>query len=190
VLNKFGFGCALGVALLLSMLAQAQTTHTDGPFVHAASGMVFPAMVGEFKRFRETLDKGNGASAGYGYASRQGRITATLVVFLPPAEPDFCKEYIDASREGLIRAHPDAQALQPTEAPPVEGYANVASVANRYSYSNTRGGAALRSDHYFYCNVGGKWLVQYDFTYAANLDANSQISSFLHDLRWTIPSVP
>jgi hypothetical protein len=189
------FRCLLTTSVAMAVVAVAapavaQTTHTDGPFVHAASGMVLPPSVGEFKRFRESLDGTIGASAGYGYASRQGRIAATFVVFLPPDKPDFCKAYIDAGLESLRKTHPEAQTLPSPEAPPMDGYPAIIGVAERYRYANNPGGALLHSDHYYYCGVGGKWLVEYVFGYAANFDASRQIASFLHDLKVTIPPNP
>jgi hypothetical protein len=117
-----GESCVLGAALLAPVLALAQTTQTDKAFVDARSGMVFPVTVGEFKRFRETLDP-QGASAGYRYADRRGRIAATLIVFAPsePSEPEFCKKYIDAGLEALRKARPEIQTMPPPEAPTMAG---------------------------------------------------------------------
>ena len=170
--------------------AAAQTTHAEGPFVHPASGMVLPENVGDFTRFRESRGGENAASAAYGYAGPDGRISATFIVFRPPDEPNFCKEYIDEARTALLRSRGGMRSLDPPDVPAIEGFPSVMGVAARYDFIAGAGGAPLRSDQYYYCNVGGKWVVQYDFAYPADFDAASEIANFFHDLKVTISGTP
>lgn len=173
--------CAAGPAL-------AQTTQNGGPFVHRASGMVMPENVGNFTRFRESRGGESAASAAYGYDGPNGRISATFIVFLPPDGPDFCKDYIAAGRQTLLRGN--VRALDPPEAPAIDGFPSVSGVAARYEFFMGLSGEALRSDQYYYCNVAGKWVVQYDFAYPADSDAAGEIARFFHDLKVTISEAP
>ena len=168
--------------------ALAQTTQNGGPFVHRASGMVMPENVGKFTRFRESRGGENAASAAYGYESPNGRISATFIVFLPPDGPDFCKDYIAAGRQALLRGN--VRAVDPPEAPPIEGFPAVNGVAARYDFFMGVSGEALRSDQYYYCNVAGRWVLQYDFAYPADFDAAGEIASFFRELKVTISEAP
>jgi hypothetical protein len=165
--------------------ALAQTTHTGGPFVHTASGMVMPENVGNFTRFRESRGGESAASAAYGYDDPKGRISATFIIFLPPDAPNFCKDYVDTARRQL-RTRANVLTLDPPDAPPIEGFPSVNGVAARFDFFMGLSGEALRSDQYYYCDVGGKWVVQYDFAYPSDFDAAPQIASFFHDLKLTI----
>jgi len=182
-----------GLFLLCSLAALpafAQTTHISGPFVHPASGMVLPEQIGDFTRFRESRGGEGAASAAYGYAGPDGRISATFIVFLPPDEPNFCKDYIAAGREALLRRRGNVQPLDPPEAPAIEGFPSAMGIAARYDFAGGVASAPLRSDQYYYCNVAGKWVVQYDFAYPADFDAATEIASFFHDLKVTISDAP
>ena len=163
----------------------AQTSHTPGPFVHPASGVVLPERIGDFTRFRESRGGESAASAAYGYAGSDGRISATFIIFLPPDEPNFCKEYVEAGREAL-RRRGNVRALDPPDAPAMDNYPAITGVAARYEYGGGVSGPGLRSDQYYYCNVAGKWVVQYDFAYPADFDAAPEIASFFHELKVTI----
>jgi len=183
-------GGFLLMLLLTASSASAQTTHTDGPFVHPASGMVLPDHIGDFTRFRESRGGDNAVSAAYGYAGSEGRISVTFIVFRPPDEPNFCKDYIDAGRQALLRGRGNVRALDPPDVPSMEGFPAVTGVAARFDFGGGVSGPPLRSDQYYYCNVGGKWVVQYDFAYPADFDAASEIASFFHDLKVTISDTP
>ncbi len=187
VLRALSLGASLAA---LAGSVSAQTRRVEGPFVHPASGMVLPESVGEFRRFRETPGVENAASAGYGYEGLEGRIAATFTVFLPPDNPDFCRDYIATEKEALLSSHPDVQSLQPRDAPAIDGFSTIAGVAGRYEYQPIPGGPLFRSERYYYCNVAGKWVVQYDFAYPADFDAGPEIGSFFHDLKVTIPPSP
>jgi len=178
-------GGILLACVLAASSAVAQTTHVVGPFVHPASGMVLPEHIGDFTRFRESRGGDSAASAAYGYAGSDGRISATFIIFLPPDEPNFCKDYIAAGRQAL-RGRRNVQALDPPDVPAMEGFPATAGVAARYDFGGGVSGPALRSDQYYYCNVGGKWVVRYDFAYPADFDAGPEIASFFHELKVTI----
>jgi hypothetical protein len=178
------------ILLLAAASAAAQTTHADGPFVHPASGMVLPENVGDFMRFRESRGGDNAVSAAYGYAGREGRISATLIVFLPPDEPTFCKDYIDAGRQALLGSRGNVRVLDPPDVPVLEGFPAVNGAAARFDFGGNANNPPLRSDQYYYCNVAGKWVVQYDFAYPADFDAAPEIASFFHDLKVTISDAP
>jgi hypothetical protein len=150
--------------------------------------MVMPETVGEFTRFRESRGGENAASAAYGYDGPNGRISATFIVFRPPDEPNFCKDYVAAGRQTLLRGN--VRALNPPDAPALEDFPSVSGVAARYDFFMGLSGEALRSDQYYYCNVAGRWVVQYDFAYPADLDAAGEIASFFHDLKLTISDAP
>ena len=181
-------GGFLLILLLAAAPAAAQTTHNSGPFVHSASGMVLPESVGNFTRFRESRGGENAASAAYGYAGPEGRISATFIVFRPPDAPNFCKEYVDTARRALARG--SVRALDPPDVPAMEGFPSVMGTAARYDFFMGLSGEALRSDEYYYCDVAGKWVVQYDFAYPADFDATGEIANFFHDLKVTISDAP
>jgi hypothetical protein len=176
--------------LVAAASASAQTTHNGGPFVHPASGMVLPENVGDFTRFRESRGGDNAASAAYGYAGPSGSISATFIVFRPPDAPNFCKEYVDTARQQLLRSRAGVRALEPPDVPAMEGFPSVTGVAARYDFFMGLSGEALRSDQYYYCDVAGKWVVQYDFAYPADFDATGEIANFFHDLKVTISDAP
>jgi hypothetical protein len=116
--------------------------------------MVLPEHIGDFTRFRESRGGEGAASAAYGYAGTDGRISATFIIFLPPDEPDFCKQYIDAGRQAL-GGRRNVRALDPPEPPVMEDFPSISGLAARYDFGGGVSGPALRSDQYYYCNVGG-----------------------------------
>ena len=183
-------GGFLLMLLLAAAPAAAQTTHDSGPFVHAASGMVLPENVGDFTRFRESRGGDNAASAAYGYQGPDGLISATFIVFRPPDAPNFCRDYIATVQQQLLRSRAGIRPLDPPDVPAMEGFPAVMGIAARYDFFMGLSGEALRSDQYYYCNVAGGWVVQYDFAYPADFDAAREIASFFHDLKVTISEAP
>jgi hypothetical protein len=175
--------------LFVAAPAFAQTTHSSGPFVHSASGMVLPENVGDFTRFRESRGGENAASAAYGYDGPEGSISATFIVFRPADEPNFCQDYIAVGRR-VLRSRGNIRELDAPMAPAMEGFPSVSGIAARYDFGGGVAGPGLRSDQYYYCDVAGKWVVQYDFAYPADFDAAGEIASFFHDLKVTISEAP
>ena len=203
---------ALATAALVGPAAAQDIQFAPGaPYVHAASGMVFPVQVGDFLRgrgYRYAAD-GSDESVAYHLGRIGGEITATVYVSPSPAlqmGPDadplalsaaqglLCSSQFNTMRQEIDAAYHDEMLLSEGEADMY--YARAVSRGFTASYTFTAGSfwgrrnVSVRSDAYLFCYVGGRWSVKYRFMYPAETDASADIAAFTRALRWTIGGEP
>lgn len=198
-----------GTALIAAgvVAAQAMTVlHPDGPYTQAATGMVFPTSVGDFRRVDiiHYKDDGTDESAGYNRIAPLAEISATVYVFPSPslvsvgssqetvadARKNLCEAQFRAIQQEVVTAHPDA-ILVSREAVTLEQQ-GLAGDGNKAVYTLTNGSffgranVKSRSEAYVFCYAGGRWTVEYRIDYPAEYDATAPIAEFMRNLTWTI----
>ncbi|HJR56666.1 MAG TPA: hypothetical protein VJ798_08820 [Rhizomicrobium sp.] len=164
---------APALAVQAQQVLQAQGTPATGPYTHPASGITFPATLGEFRRVKvERPAEGSGVDVLYALITPAARIGVTILVEKMPPEISSCAEVATAFRGVVLQDHPDAvfTALTP---PPIATY-TAAGFSARYKDTSPYTGG---SDQHFYC--GGGWVVTFDFIHAPDLDAAAQERAFL-----------
>ncbi|MGH6949451.1 MAG: hypothetical protein ACREH4_01120 [Vitreimonas sp.] len=207
--------CAFAVALAFataalasSAAAQEEVSVPQGEaYVQAATGMTFPAQVGDFNRisvYRYAAD-GSNESAGYNLYRRGAEIAATVYVSPSPglaigpgsppetvlvAQALLCSAEFDRVQLGIQSAH-EGEALVEES-----GTTHGETPGFRATYTFTspnfagRRNIAVKSEAYLFCYVGGRWSVKYRFTYPADHDVRAAIDAFMRDLAWTIGAAP
>jgi hypothetical protein len=186
------------------VMAQPIRLNVQGPYVQAASGMAFPESVDDFRRVSVLQYKPDGTdmSAGYVRAQLNAEIVATAYSFPSPTPPavdpgqpvnqvrnKVCGAVAAGIIKGMETANPSAQRLQTN----LTALTQNGVVQNGYHalYSMTvptflnRQQEAVKSEAYVFCYGGGKWTVEYRFTYPAATDAGPSIAQFMNDLKWT-----
>ena len=199
--------------LLLAAVPQIATgqgltvLRPEGSYTQAATGMVFPEAVDQFRRVNIIRYKPDGTdeSAGYNDATPLHEINMTVYVFPSPpiTSIDSPQSIIDDTRQKLCQgqyervqrevtgAHPDAVLVEKTDASRTQDGVTYAGHFASFDLTNTkffgRADVASRSEAYLYCYVGGKWSVEYRVDHPRDFDASGLISGFINDLKWTIP---
>jgi hypothetical protein len=166
--------------MMLTAAADAQPIQPPGappagPYLDSASGMNFPAAVGDFHRFR--LERGgpsNGISAGYSYIRPNARMALTIFMDRPPEAPNQCRAMADADRKIILSNHPGT-IFADVAAPAFDGY-----TALGFSTRSQAPGLGGAAEIYYYCAKG--WVIEYQFQHAAGLDAAALEGEFLHGL--------
>ncbi len=199
----------LGLALLLAAAPAAAQQRIsvphDRPYVHAASGMTFPAQVGGYQRgatITRFAADGSDESVSYRLATPNGFVQATVYVYPSPplaeaggdlaaARTAQCAAQFESVADEISRTHPNTEVLQGGETQLHQGDAARSGHALIMTVSSPSGFGAshppLRSEAYLFCYVGGRWSVKYRFTYAGELAQAADVAGFMHDLVWTIP---
>lgn len=197
----------LSLGFAASTSCQAfEVLHVDGSYTQAATGMVFPAAVGDFKRINIIRYKNDGTdeSAGYNRPTPGKEISATVYVFFSPslisvgspqsvvddARQHLCSQQFQAVEHEIISAHYDA--VFQDEAQSILSQNGSAHAGFRVSYKLMnpvffdRTNVVSRSDAYLFCFVGSKWSIEYRIDYPADYDASTDIRAFMEGLKWTI----
>ena len=174
------------------------TTEKNNLVVHTYSGVVFPERIGPFTRegFRVYDQNGLDVSATYNCRSPV-QITATVYSFPSPklipigspsevihsAREQLTANYFDEIKQEIIRAHPGAVELQSKD---IEGDESTIGKFAEYKFTESFWGQTrdLNSRLYLFTYFGGKWTVQYRFTYPANPDANKAVDAFVKEYKW------
>jgi len=184
-------------------LAKPETIPAEGSYTHAASGMNFPAAVGDFRRVTllrydsETRD----VSAYYFMPAPSGGIAATVYVDpapplvpvgtpadLPAARAISCESEVDRRKREIYNLHPSAKLLQEKDVSLVQGGASHRGKAAEFDYDDVFGGQrqALHAEVYLFCYVGRSWALEYRFTTPKTFDVGGRIAAFMKTLPWTV----
>jgi len=206
-MNIVGGVCLSAVICLAIPLAafadDSAISVSDGPYTRVATGMIYLATVGDFRRVGITIS-GKDEVARYERNVPMSEIVVsvhvykgpglTLVGSPPPAivlealHRGICFGNADASMKALA---PDATGSTPAETSLRRG---MFTSHGRYkaAYSLTmptffaRSQVAVESDLYRFCFLGVKNLsVEYRFDYPRGVDAGRDIAGFMHDLDWS-----
>lgn len=191
-------------------LARPEAVAIQGAYTHPASGMIFPAMIGDFERsavfLRDT--RGLHVSARYDLLSMAVSVAADVDVYPAPhlvtaglpsemvaaARENLSQQEFESRRRGIMSSHPDAVLVQerelslPQSNNPFTGRMAVFEYEDVFS----RQRQPLRSQLHLFCFAGGQWVITYQFLYPRNADASSEIETFLTNLPWTLkgPKAP
>lgn len=193
-----------GAALMSSAAAQEEVSVPRGEaYIQAATGMTFPAQVGEFNRvsvYRYAAD-GTDESAGYNLYRRGAHVAATVYVYPSPEleiGPGSQPETVLAAQALLCSAQFDRVQLEIEGAYEGEtlieesGTMHDETLGFRAAYTFTspnfarRRNVEVKSEAHLFCFVGGRWSVKYRFTYPVDQDVRAVIDAFMRDLAWTI----
>jgi hypothetical protein len=196
----------LGLAAAMTAPASAEIIrlNVQGPYVQAASGMTFPESVNDFRRVTVLQYKPDGSDMSVGYVRAQpnAEIVATAYSFPSPTpaaadagQPmnQIRSKICGAVAGGVVRdmraANPSRKLLQADQ--PSLTQNGVAQNGYHAVYSMTaptfmnRQQEAVKDEVYIFCYAGGRWTVEYRFTYPAATDAGPSIAQFMTDLKWT-----
>lgn len=180
-------------------LAQPQTIEADGAFTQAASGMVFPAAIGDFRRVSLLRYDADGLemSASYALITGGGGVAATVYVSplaaaAASALAQTCAGEFAVLRQAVVAAHADARLLSDKDVSLAQGGATHPGRRAVFSYGESYGGVnhPLQSELYVFCDAGSRWEFEYRFSYPQGFDAATLDAGFMRDLRWTVAVWP
>jgi hypothetical protein len=165
-------------------------------WVHAPSGMTFPAAVGSFRQTdrMEYDDTGLDVSSGYALEAPGLSIVATVYVYPAPAGTDAgsaCREEFERRKSEVLDFNLTARLLsEEPSAPPPGGAGAPGTKATFEAEIGDRGTQrAVRTELYVFCPGGGRWDLEYRITRlreAGPAAAAEAISTFMRTLRWTL----
>lgn len=206
---RLAFGLFISGLLIPLSAARAMTElNPEGPYKQAATGMIFPVSIGDFRRINIIRydEDGTDESAGYNREIPMSEISATVYLFPSPGLSSFgssqniiddtrsrlCVQQFQAIQREVSGAHPDAKLISEGTARLVQGADIHIGYQAFYTLTNPlffdRRDVASRSDVYVFCFVGGKWTVEYRIDYPQDYDASKEIADFMRELVWTIPA--
>jgi len=185
-------------------LAQPEIVKLQGTYTHPASGMTFPARIGDFER-SAVLRKdtqGDHVSARYDLISLAVSVSVAVDIYpaphfdtagLPPemvaaARENLSQREFEFRRRETMSSHPGTVLIQ-------EGEVSLPQKDNPYlgrmavfEYEDmfARQLQPLRSQLYLFCFAGNDWIIKYQFTYPRNADAMYEIENFMMNLPWTL----
>lgn len=161
-------------------------------WVHASSGMTFPARVGPFRKFdRWQYDEAAlDVSAGYGLEASGLDIVATVYVYPAPGGTGAeaaCREELERRKREVVEVNPSSQLVGQGPAPPPAGLRAAGARAMFHQEASFHGRRrAVASELYVFCSDEGRWDVEYRITYPREADAAASVESFMRTLRWTL----
>ena len=185
-------------------LAQPEEMPIQGTYTHSASGMTFPAKIGDFDR-RAVLRKDTqrqDASVRYDLISMAVSVAVTVDIYPAPkldtvglpagmvaaARDNLSQQAFESHRREIMSSHPGTVLIQ-------EGEVSLPQSNNPYGgrmavieYEDVffRQRQLVRSQLYLFCFAGGKWVIKYQFIYPKNADVLQEIENFLMKLSWTL----
>ena len=190
--------------LLASIAAFAQSgpgpIEVEGVYVNAASGMTFPATVGEFTRaslFRFDRSERD-VSASYNLVTASSGMVATVYVYptpVPPADDTSADARAKACQGEFERRKQEIYAYQPTAALVAERDVSLPQGDRTYAgrlaifefEAPFRGQSQkLHSELYVFCRVAESWAFEYRFTAPKTFDYAGPIAGFMRALAWTV----
>jgi len=210
------FGLALCGLFVLGAAAPVRAEYYNepheldvtGPYIQAASGMVFPEALAGFSRTgvisynSERTDE----SADYLLDVPGKKIGISVYVYPVPADIGVAlanglpqddliaalymlSEQLFADEEQtIVELHSGADVLEEGETshdePGISYPGNVATF--RYDEDFFGRVQPVRSQLYLFPLVGRSWMVKYRVTYPDGTDGASEADAFIHALRWTI----
>jgi hypothetical protein len=186
----------------LHYLAQPERLATQGGYVHPASQIALPENVGSFKRDTILRYDSNGLdiSAGYNLVSASHRVAATIYVYPAPslisigspaevvagARAQLTENEFARRKQEIQHVHPGAMLIEQRDTVRTERGQSYPGKLAIFEYEELFAGSrmAVRSRLYVFCYVGGKWAVEYRFTYPKDQDAEGVIQEFIQNLSW------
>jgi len=215
--RSFAFGTLLcGVFLaaaperaLAEYYDQPREIEVSGPYTQAASGMIFPEAVGNFKRTdivsynSERTDE----SAGY-LLEKDGKELVAIEVYVYPVPADLGtalaqnlpkedlvgawymlgETLFNEEEQGVVELHPGSQLLTGGETTFEQRGVSYPGAFSTFRYDEDFFGRVqkVRSQLQLFPMVGGKWMVKYRITYPDAFDGAGPANAFVQALPWTI----
>jgi len=200
---------ALSIAALLG-LSGCPSIPSPPPFpftagehnvlVHTYSGVEFPEQIGPFTRegTRAYDQSGSDVSAAYNCRTPV-QVTATVYAFPSPkltsigspaavvhsAREQLTTRYFNEIKQTILRSHPNAVQTQSKD---LAGPESTIGKYAEYKLNEPFFGRKqdLTSRLYLFTYLGGKWTVEYRFTYPSGAMADTAVDEFVKAYHWTV----
>lgn len=195
--------CMLAVSDLSSTpLARPERIEIAGAFRHSASGMIFPATVGEFHRAEIVRYDQDGMDIGVGYNLGTPTMAIVATIYIYPAPPltsigspqnviddarsNLCNREFQSRKKEIADFHRGAQPIEETTVARPDMGPWIPGKLARYEFDEPIREVVqpVHSDLYVFCYAGGKWSLEYRFTYPRRFDGTATIRAFMADLSW------
>jgi hypothetical protein len=195
------FGCP---TMRPNNLVRPEIIKAEDTYTHAASGMIFPLTIGDFKRSKVIRYDAEGLdmSAGYDSATAAGPLSATVYVYpaqslvsieSPPdvivaARNRLAQNEFEARKREIMQFRPGVVMIEERDVSLQQGNTSYSGRMATFEYQEMFAGQRqlLHSHLYVYCYVGGKWVIKYRFTHPRFFDATKEMNEFMKNLSWTL----
>jgi hypothetical protein len=217
MLRSFALATALCGLFVSGAPKLAQANYYDdprevevaGPYTQAATGMIFPEAVGEFKRNdvisynSERTDE----SAGY-LLEKDGKPQVAITVYVYPVPADLGtalaqnlpkedlvgawymlgEQLFNEEEQGIVELHPGSQLVDGGETAFDQHGVTYPGAISTFRYDEEFFGRVqrVRSQLQLFPMVAGKWMVKYRITYPDGFEGAGPANAFMHALPWTI----
>ncbi|WP_445682384.1 hypothetical protein [Radicibacter daui] len=195
-------------ALLAGCVPQMQssdrpaTFNPTGPYVHQATGFIFPVAPGAFIRSDITEYNSEKTNISAGYNKDAGDKSLAVTIYVKPAPPvislgsppkvvaeakdHLCRQLWEAMKETIIRVHPGAELISDGEVASPSVVFKGRGLRAIYRYTETFDGVVqpLRSEADLFCYAGQGWMVSYRATAPAGFDYHADLDTLMRDLQW------
>ncbi|WP_150126952.1 hypothetical protein [Sphingomonas panacis] len=187
--------CVLA-ASAVSATAQTEVPDAPDPYIHAQTGMRFPAQVGPFERHEVVRYNTDGSDTGVGYQLIQsGRKIGYVSMFVYPepalgkdqSRQQACRDLFAGIKQDILKHEPDAKVL-------TEGDISAPSphVRKRGLHATLSGGSAMFDGREqrvieqasLFCHVGERWLVSYRVTWPEGENPTAAVEALVKALHW------
>ncbi|MEZ0242961.1 MAG: hypothetical protein ACAH11_06265 [Sphingomonas sp.] len=176
---------AAALAAMVSAPAAAQRTelpNPEGAWVHAPSGVSFPAVSGNFKRaVIQQFASPDDVGVVY-HLAKDGKPVGIVSVYVYPASSNDCAAEWAAEKAGT-EANGD-QYLSEDRAPSPSGKTPGAAYHAKVDMHLGQPGNPITSASYFYCVPGGKWLVKYYSSWKGTGDLEPETVKLMRSIGW------
>lgn len=199
------------------VLSRPGEVAVQGRYVHAGSGLAFPAdgtaAGARFTRITITQfdSKGEDVSANYDVPTPSGRMRISAYVYPSPAAfflvgedlidasggtistPDLrtklCRQEMEWRKQELLTLHPAARLIREGA---VEAPHNSTSVPGNIAVYETddfinNKSGPVRSEIHIFCYVEGIWIVKYRVTPVQDGTSEAVLADFMRQVPWTRP---
>ena len=158
----------IALALSSPALAQQEVAAPADPYVHAETGVAFPAKLGEFSRGRVFEYDPSGSDVSVNYHQRLSDSPTTFTLYLYPARGSCAEEFagtLAAVRDidGVSRLNEERTATRPGFAGEEQHFARFLVPAGTYGFDHPQ----LMSEAWLACPGNGRWLVKLRASYEA-----------------------
>lgn len=189
-----------------SSVSPPDNTVVTGPYIHKASGMMFPQTVNDFQRsdIRRYDKEGFDESVGYDLYAPPRTITATVYVYPAPkvvsigsppnviatAQDIAAKNHFEGCKQGILQLHPGAKLIEESDVSLVQAGKTQLGRMAIFQYEDVLANKRqlVEGRVYVFCYVSDNWTIKYRFSYPMGYDATKDIDDFMRSLSWTLTS--
>jgi hypothetical protein len=184
----------LALCVLIEFVAPSNSPAESPPFnvvqgdglLHVASGFLFPAQIGEFRRIATKQYDEAGRDISVGYNHDQPEIAATIFIY--PVRGKKLEEEFQFRQKEVVSQHAGAKVT--AHGPASVSPARISALMAEFLYADIFRGRPQKLRSRLIVAQRGDWSAEYRITYPASggKKATAQADYFVASFGWPLPS--